>query len=64
MDAQTVGGTGGVPMGRRCLAKEGADSRYTTGSGGPCFTDEYIKEYGMTVTVFGRMACNPDKLTN
>lgn len=40
------------------------DSRYTTGSGGPCFTDEYIKEHGMTVTVFGRMACNPDKLTN
>ncbi|EPD47977.1 hypothetical protein [Corynebacterium sp. HFH0082] len=40
------------------------DSNYTTGSGGPCFSDEYIKEHGMTVTVFGRMACNPDKLTN
>lgn len=40
------------------------DSRYTTGSGGPCFSDEYIKEHGMTVTVFGRTACNPDKLTN
>lgn len=40
------------------------DSRYTTGSGGPCFSDEYIEEHGMTVTVFGRMACNPDKLTN
>lgn len=40
------------------------DSRYTTGSGGPCFSDEYIEEHGMTVTVFDRMACNPDKLTN
>ncbi|MDK7236901.1 MULTISPECIES: hypothetical protein [Corynebacterium] len=51
-------------MGRRCLAKKESDSRYTTGSGGPCFTDEYIKEHGMTVAVFDRMACNPDKLTN
>ncbi|MDO5030103.1 MAG: hypothetical protein Q4E11_05910 [Corynebacterium sp.] len=40
------------------------DSHYETGSGGPCYSDEFIEEHGMTVTAFGRLACNPDKLTN
>ncbi|WP_297449993.1 hypothetical protein [uncultured Corynebacterium sp.] len=41
-----------------------ADSNYTTGSGGPCFSDEFIEERGMTSTAFGRLACNPDKRTD
>lgn len=40
------------------------DSHYETGSGGPCYSDEFIEERGMTAAGYSRMACNPEKLTN